>query len=895
MSIKQASLNSIFSKSIFVLFLSFLLIFAVAIFNIIQFKSAIYHVTEIEQKILFPLSRAVEEMYRALIELKEQSFQQDSGKITSEYLNVQISNAYANLEMGLKAISEETPNHIEMLIPIKETLTLARKFEVIGTDTINSRKEALTMKREMAEEINSTINKIDGIQTDLSHEILTLEINNRERGYLVQALNDLTGVKNRLIQFDRCISARAHVIMAGGTSLDRCSQELEDIDFLLDNVLLAVLDMPQRLDSLSRAMKKINKIQRSFLDKTQDTQLLAAKAEILTEELAANLELCRQSVATVNQSVNGQVRQLKNHMFIFLGIAVVLAVYLGMLFIRWTRSNILSPIIELSRSITAIGRGHMDLRMRDSGIEELSLLFREVGVMASRLKLRENKLTEARKQWEAIFKAIGGPAFVLGSDLTIEECNHAFLEMVGAVSVKEVRGRKCTDVITSLGSEPGLCPLDGAGIRQMTRPIGFEKKIKGKPYYFTVSPCLDNGESVEKVIVVGSDLSELRDLEARLQRAQKMEALGTLAGGVAHDLNNILTGLVSYPDLLIMQLEPDSPLRQSLGTIKNAGARAAAVVQDLLTLARRTITVKKVINLNRLVEEYLASPEFMELKGAAPDVSVRTVLADNLLNIEGSPVHLIKMIMNLVTNAFEASSVRGTITITTENVFLDHPVAGYDSIIEGEYIKIAVDDDGSGISSEDLPHIFEPFYTKKVMGRSGSGLGMAVVWGTVKDHNGYIDVKSAKGSGTTFIIYLPVSRKMETKAIEAANLQRAQDGECILIVDDLEQQRSMATDILSSLGYTVSAVKSGEEAVERCKSERFHLVVLDMIMDPGIDGLETYRRLSEICPGQKAIITSGYSETDHVRKALELGVGLFVKKPYSIAEIAGAIREVLDS
>lgn len=391
------------------------------------------------------------------------------------------------------------------------------------------------------------------------------------------------------------------------------------------------------------------------------------------------------------------------------------------------------------------------------------------------------------------------------------------------------------------------------------------------------------------------DITEKKQLEARLQRAQKMEAIGTLAGGVAHDLNNILAGIVSYPELLLMKLPQDSPLRGSILTIQKSGEKAAAIVQDLLTLARRGVVVTEVVNLNQVINEYLKSPEFEKLKKHHPGVRVETHLDPTLLNIMGSPAHLSKTIMNLTSNAAEAMPGGGTILISTENQYIDKPIKGYDAVKEGDYITLTVSDTGTGISSEDIGRIFEPFYTKKEMGRSGTGLGMTVVWGTVKDHNGYIDVQSIEGKGTTFILYFPITRKdLHGDATGTSVQDYKGNGESILVVDDVEEQRQIALGMLKELGYSVTSVSSGEEAIDYLKDNSVDLVVLDMIMDPGMDGLETYKRILKIHPGQKAIIVSGFSETRRVKEAQKLGAGSYVKKPFLLEKIGAAVKAELD-
>jgi PAS domain S-box-containing protein len=387
---------------------------------------------------------------------------------------------------------------------------------------------------------------------------------------------------------------------------------------------------------------------------------------------------------------------------------------------------------------------------------------------------------------------------------------------------------------------------------------------------------------------------EKRELLESLARSKKMEALGTLAGGVAHDLNNVLSGIVSYPDLLLMDLPRESPLRRPIEVIQESGKKAAAIVQDLLTLARRGVSTLEVVNLNDIAGEYLISPEYQRLRALHPRVEVETRLEPELLNIMGSPVHLSKTLMNLVSNAAEAMTDGGKIIIDTENRHLDRSLKGKE-VREGDYVVLQVSDTGVGIPPEDLHRVFEPFFTKKKMGRSGTGLGMAVVWGTVQDHHGYIDVRSAEGRGTEVTAFLPATRKEPLTPAPSNSLDSFKGtGETVLVVDDMKEQREIAAKIIEQLGYVAKSVGSGEQAVELLKRERADLMILDMIMDPGIDGLETYHRVKQVHPHQKAIITSGYAETERVQIAQRLGAGSYLKKPYTVHNLAVAIKSELN-
>jgi len=368
-----------------------------------------------------------------------------------------------------------------------------------------------------------------------------------------------------------------------------------------------------------------------------------------------------------------------------------------------------------------------------------------------------------------------------------------------------------------------------------------------------------------------------------------------LAGGVAHDLNNVLCATVGYPEVLLMDLPKDSPLRDPLLMILDSGKKAAAIVEDLLTLARRGVIVTDYVNLNQISNSYLSSPEYRKLKEFHPHVTTKINLDSDLFNISGSSMHLFKTIMNLVNNAVEAMRLGGEVVISTQNQYIDSPIKGYDNINKGDYAVLQVTDSGIGIASKDIEKIFEPFYTKKTMGRSGTGLGMAVVWGTVKDHNGYIDVQSTQNVGTIFTLYFPVTREEinEQNILYSTEAYKG-NGESILVVDDIKEQRKIAAVLLNKLDYVVISVKSGEQAVEYLKDHSADLIVLDMIMEPGMDGFQTYKQILELHPGQKAIITSGFSETTRVKKTQGLGAGEYLKKPYTFEKLGLAVKKELE-
>ncbi len=512
-------------------------------------------------------------------------------------------------------------------------------------------------------------------------------------------------------------------------------------------------------------------------------------------------------------------------------------------------------------------------------------------------KQAEEEVEKSREKYKAFFETSRDCVFITSTDGRWIDFNEAAVKLFGYNDGGELRNTPILSLYESeLDREKHLAAIREKGFSQDYRVNLRKKDGSIINALITSVPRKDEYGTIIGYQGVVKDVTKERMLQERLFRAEKMEALGMLAGGVAHDLNNVLGILIGYSELLFERIDESNPARSHLLRIKQAGERAAEIVQDLLTLARRGVPVVEVFNLNKVVEDYHRTLVSEKLRLSYPGVRVETCLDPDLLNIQGSPVHLGQTLMNLVSNAAEAMPGGGVLTIGTENRYLDLPVAGYDEVREGDYVVLSVSDTGDGISPADLTHIFEPFYTRKIMGRSGTGLGLSVVWGTVKDHHGYVNVESEEGKGTTFSLYFPITRKeVSEKHVSAAALEYMGNGQTILVVDDVEGQRELASQMLTKLNYRVQTAAGGENAIEYLKTHAVDLIVLDMIMDPGMDGLDTYAKILKIHPRQKAIIVTGFAETGRVQKAQELGVGSYLKKPYVLENLGLAVREELAS
>jgi PAS domain S-box-containing protein len=523
----------------------------------------------------------------------------------------------------------------------------------------------------------------------------------------------------------------------------------------------------------------------------------------------------------------------------------------------------------------------------------------------SDLQHTEKALKLSEERYRELVETINEVAYSLDSRGRITYLSPRFHAWTG-YTTDDVKGKRLIDFIHSEDitlRKHGLDELFKGRVDKSTYRLQCED---GEYRWVQNSsrPILSDG----RVIGANGILTDITDqinaqeervaLETRLARAEKMEAIGTLAGAVAHDLNNVLSGIVSYPQLLLLETPGGSRTADILQTIKSSGEKAAAIVEDLLTLARRGVTISEQVNLNKVITDYLDSPEHLKLKDAFPKARIDFHQTPEPCLIMGSPLHLSKAIMNLMANALESLPAEGGHVILSTEIKQTPQVSTVQSGDASPKTRVVVKikDTGKGIAPEDQERIFEPFFTRKVMGRSGTGLGMAVVWGAVQDHNGHIELKSRLGEGTSFTISFPMVSDEESpeKQPRERNLHLGR-GESILIVDDEPYQRKIASEILIRMGYTVHSVSSGESAVEFLGNQTVDLVILDMIMEGGMDGLDTYSEIKKTHPHQKVIIASGYSTSERIREALQCGVLGWVKKPYLMEEIGDKVLAALVS
>jgi len=416
----------------------------------------------------------------------------------------------------------------------------------------------------------------------------------------------------------------------------------------------------------------------------------------------------------------------------------------------------------------------------------------------------------------------------------------------------------------------------------------------GKPIDFLINASITEYKGKTVVMSYNRDVTEHKRLLDQFHRSQKIESLGKMAGAVAHDLNHILTGLVTYPDLILLDMAIDDPLRRKIETIKNSGKRAAAVVEDLMTVSRGGLAAPEIINMNDIIRECIKTPEIRQLVANYGNVIIDTALDDSLRNISCAHVKILKIMNNLINNAFEAMPNGGRLLISTHNKDLPKMLKAYEDIEKGKYAVLCLSDAGVGIRREDMKYIFDPYYTRKLFGTTGSGIGLTVVWNIVKDNGGYINVKSEVGAGTVFELYFPVSEEQSSEGQHVHILEEYMGrGETVLIVEDEENQRTLTENVLERLNYRSESVACGEDALQYVIGRPVDIILLDLYLGEGWDGLDTYNEIIRKKPDQKIIFISGFPESDRFKKARSKKEIKLITKPFTIGELGAAIRDTL--
>ena len=533
---------------------------------------------------------------------------------------------------------------------------------------------------------------------------------------------------------------------------------------------------------------------------------------------------------------------------------------------------------------------------------------KEIGSILATLcneTLRATQALETLKESEELYRLL---VETMNDGLGMQDLNGRFTyvnyklcEMTGFTR-EELLGRDILDFLDE-EKKQRFRIASAKSYKEGFRPFEFEMRRKdGGSFPVIISPQgLKNSEGLLKgYFAVIVDISQRKDdeearrkMESQLQQAQKMESIGTLAGGISHDFNNSLQAILGYTQMLLIDTEKMDTIHSRLLQIEKAAKRAGDLTRQLLAFSRKVDSQLAPADLNHEIRQIEGLLQRTTLKM----IDIRLALQENLKIINADPSQIEQMIMNLAINARDAMNGEGSITVRTENVTIDEEYSkNHYGLVPGEYVLLTFSDTGHGMDEETLGHIFEPFFTTKEPGK-GTGLGLPMVYGLVMKHNGHIECESTPGKGTSFKIYFPV---IKNNIMEMSGKEEEQPipigDEGILLVDDEAMVRDLGEHMLLRFGYTVFTAPGSESGLRiyREKMNDISLVILDMIM-PGMGGRRCLEEILKVNPGAKVIIASGYSADGNVQSLLASGARGFINKPFNVREMLVKVREVLDA
>ncbi len=516
----------------------------------------------------------------------------------------------------------------------------------------------------------------------------------------------------------------------------------------------------------------------------------------------------------------------------------------------------------------------------DGKIEYVSGVFFDI----TDRKHAEEVSKESETRLKAVFEANPDPMVVYDTNGHPQYLNPEFINVFGW-TIEDLKGKRIPFVPDDQKE------ITDAKIKELydyQKPVRFETTRLTKDGQlldiFASAAIIKDSESSSLGTVVNlTDITEKKRLEARLQGAQRMEAIGTLAGGIAHDFNNLLMGIQGNASLLIFNKDAVHPDYEQLKNIENYVLQGSDLTRQLLGFARGGKYEVEVLNLNEVIKR-----ENRMFTRTKKEIVFHEQYEKDLWSVKVSKGQIEQVLLNLYINAWQAMPAGGDIYVQTNNILLDQHFIKPFQVTPGKYIKISIIDSGTGMDEATLQRIFEPFFTTKKMGR-GIGLGLASVYGIIKNHGGFIDVYSEKGKGTFFYIYLPAIDTQNTlQNKEIGPRDKITPGtETILFVDDEDMITDVGRQLLEKLGYTVLTAGSGREAIEIFQKHlnEISLVIIDMIM-PGLNGGETYDELKKIDPDIKVLLASGYSIDGLAQDILDRGCHGFIQKPFNIKTLS---------
>jgi len=672
--------------------------------------------------------------------------------------------------------------------------------------------------------------------------------------------------------------------------IDENSKILYHRDYLTGASILAAPKADDTLKKFLRESRRENGLQGEYWS--------LAKQEILAASYPARVAKQKWLVIISTPAKNIDSLLVRfNSMYAYITLSAIAAIIGGSLFIvlMFNKWNIILQKENRERLLAEqeLQKAHDELEQR---IEDRTSDLHQINeYLEKQIEDRKEAEAETARQNELLINTIESldhPFYV------IDTASYVIQLANTASGFGELSDKSTCYSLTHQKDHPCDCkdhPCTIKEIKKSLQPVTLHhthyKEGKDRIYEVHGYPIFDRDGRVKQVIEYTIDITESRELARQLQQSQKMESIGRLAGGVAHDFNNILTAIIGFSELAQTKLPEQHPVRRDLKIVREAGEKASVLVRKLLAFSRKQILEMKIVNLNALIEDIL------KLLGRiiGEDVFFEINTKEAVKNIKADPGQVEQILMNLVINARDAMPEGGRIRIETANVTLDENYTkSHEGVTPGPYVMLAITDSGKGIPKDVQGKIFEPFFTTK--GPQGTGLGLSTVYGIVKQHKGHIFVYSEMGMGTTFKIYFPATGESAKKSRNDAAHVIPGGNEVLLVVDDDRSILDLIIDTLQPLGYTIIDATSAEEVLEFMKvsHDRFDLLLTDMVM-PGMNGSDLAVAVREKYPGTKVVFMSGYT-VDMFGRQGEFEAGMyFIQKPLSPMSLAEKVRQVLDS
>tara|TARA_R110002124_G_scaffold6873_2_gene41071 strand:+ start:870 stop:3503 length:2634 start_codon:yes stop_codon:yes gene_type:complete len=560
------------------------------------------------------------------------------------------------------------------------------------------------------------------------------------------------------------------------------------------------------------------------------------------------------------------------------------------------RNTLVEPVKEIQLAAERLTFGDLTARVtRKSRAGEIRTLANAFNIMASTLARREDDIRTSNARLQRIFETEPASVMLLDSDLRIVEINKAGLEIMGADSVDQVRGKIMRTTVIEEDRERMRTHVRNVKMGNTDLVTIQIIDLKGRRRWVEMQSAniqLDDN-SAAAFISIARDKTEEVATSAQLVQAQKMESIGRLTGGIAHDFNNLLTIIMGNAEILREELEDRPPLEKLAAMIETAAQRGAELTHRMLAFARRQVLRPTELDTNVLLGRMVD----MIKRLLGEDIRIQIDVGQNLWRVAADPAQMESAILNLSINARDAMPKGGKLTIETQNVHLDDDYASRNpEAVAGDYVLIAVSDSGTGMSQDVLAHVFDPFFTTKEVGK-GSGLGLSMVYGFVKQSRGHIKIYSELSHGTTIRIYLPKIAESipEEEITPEISLEEARGTETILVTEDEDSVRTYVTEQLRSLGYNVLESASAGDALMLLDQHRdVALLFTDVVLPGGMNGRQLADQALALYPGLKVLYTTGYTENAVVHHGkLDAGVEL-LSKPYRRADLARHVRKVLD-